>query len=290
LVCSDSLFLNIPSDDMYVPGSNGGSVAVYQSHDGGATVQYDVIGSEVAAVILMAAAGSDHDGSVVVGGLLGAGSSVDGGLTWHPLAGLGPALITQDVKYEDKSNIFSLTGNFGGQGGVAVSSSGANGTFVVKPLPADLLFSDSPRYGSFPTANTFFVTAGYWGESQTARIEAEKEGLRRITKGLSVRKDGTLQVHTAAPAAAPAAVGVEPTGPWGQVAKTSDGGATWELVYSDVTSGLYPNDIHCFNAATCAFVKDATDTPYSSVIVTTTDGGASWIEHTVGEAGSGLFR
>lgn len=283
---------------MYVPGSNGATLGMYQSHDGGATVEYDVIGAEVSAAMLFSAAGSDHDGSVVVGGLLGAGSSVDGGLTWHPLLGFGHILVTQDVKYEDKTNLYTLTGNFGGIGGVALSTNGANGTFVIKSIPDDLLFSSvAIRYGSVPTDETFYITAGSWGESQADKAEADNEGLRRISKALSVRKDGTLKVHTAAQAATAAAslaagaeVGVEPTGPWGQVAKTSDGGATWELVYSDTTSGLYPNDIHCFNAATCAFVKDASNTPYSSVIVMTTDGGASWVEHTLGEAGSSLYR
>lgn len=109
---------------MYVPASNGNTVGVIESKDGGATVAYSENGAAIGAVISMAAAASLSDLSVVVGGLLGVGFSTDAGATWQPLGGIhSPAVITQDIKYEAGAVLYAITGSFLGKPGVAVSSS-----------------------------------------------------------------------------------------------------------------------------------------------------------------------
>ena len=120
----------------------------------------------------------------------------------------------------------------------------------------------SARYGSFPTTNTFYVTAGMWGDSAN-------KSPRQLTARLSVGADGRLVTSD---------LGDYPTtGYWAQVAKTTDAGATWSIVFEDFDSDLYPNDIHCYDASTCSFVMEGMGAPQ---VVTTTDGGATWSRFT----------
>merc|ERR1712167_60368 len=69
---------------------------------------------------------------------------------------------------------------------------------------------------------------------------------------------------------------------WGQVAKTTDGGESWDIIYETIDEGYYPNDIDCYDENTCAFVMEGN---YAPKIVTTQDGGATWQEF-VDESGS----
>ncbi len=69
---------------MFVPGSDGGSIGVIESFNGGASISYDkTVGPTAKAPMLMAGATEDLQSgyNVIVGGLLGAASSNDG-LTW----------------------------------------------------------------------------------------------------------------------------------------------------------------------------------------------------------------
>ena len=59
--------------------------------------------------------------------------------------------------------------------------------------------------------------------------------------------------------------------------KTTDGGENWSVVYSDLNAtGHYAQDISCYDASTCVFVMDGTNTPLPALIATTRDGGGSW--------------
>lgn len=269
--------------DLYVPASNGNTVGVIESKDAGKTLSYTENGETIEAVISMATAASFEDKSVVVGGLFGAGYSMDAGQTWAPLGGLhSPALTTQDIKYEQAAGLYAVTGSFLGKPGVAISAK-ASENFTTIEVDGSLLISPYIRYGSVPTADTLYVTAGEWAQDSAARAAHRAANTRPLTPRLTVAADGRLA------AVAPAAAQRAPSGastwqegdPWCQVLKSTDGGATWAMVYNDTTSGLYPNDISCWDANTCAFVKDGTGTETESVIVTTTDGGESWTEFSV---------
>lgn len=264
------------------PGSNGGSVGVYETFNSGATVSYDdTLGPTASALILMtagAAGTSLDDAAVLVAGLGGAAlssSDSEGGVSW---VSTGPkGLISQDAKYNPGSALFSLTGTVAGTGAVALLSSDRGASFTAHTVTG--LFSDADiRYGSYPTADTFYVTAGFWGESSSGGGSTRDP--RMLTHRLKVGASGALEaVHTPGD--------YNTTGAWAQVAKTTDGGVTWAIVFEDFESDLYPNDISCFDANTCTFVMEgAAALPR---IYTTTDGGATWAFMTDTSGGSSLM-
>ena len=122
-----------------------------------------------------------------------------------------------------------------------------------------------------------YVNAGSWPMSSVD----SKGGLRgasskrhHVTQRMSVDSDGKLSY------AAPGAKAGDPSddGFWAQVAKTTDGGATWSLVLDDSTSGFYPNDMDCFDEDHCAMAVEGADASGAvfGAIMTTSDGGANW--------------
>jgi hypothetical protein len=212
-------------NDMYVPASDGGSVGVIQSHDAGATTEYTV--APLAAILMTASASSD---TVVVGGLLGVGISKDfGGNFTQIMPDIAKSVVTQDVKYDAASGLFGLAGNINGAGAVAVSAD-EGATWTSHPIQTDppLITSSSIRYGAYPTATTWYATAGFWGDD-----EAAEEGGRRLSRRVVVGADGKMKAEPL-PASAPSSY----SGAWGTVVKTIDGGATWTTVFNDTTSGL----------------------------------------------------
>jgi len=111
-----------------------------------------------------------------------------------------------------------------------------------------LLLAPDIRYGSVPTADTLYVTAGFWATTPAEAEKAEKAGVHAVSPRLTVDKASghvTMQAAEVARATASKAAaasrangGWQPGDPWCQVLKSSDGGATWIMVYNDTTSGL----------------------------------------------------
>ena len=114
-----------------MPASNGATVGVIESKNGGKTLDYVENGDVINVAIPMATAASASDNSVVVGGFLGAGFSLDAGVTWQPLGGI-PEVITQDVKYQSGSGLYSVTGVFLNKPAVAVSASASTNFSVIE--------------------------------------------------------------------------------------------------------------------------------------------------------------
>lgn len=264
--------------EVFVPGSYGSSSGVLESFDGGVSYKMvDNVGVAVGAMILMTAAANDDGAtpSVVTGGLLGVGISNDNGATFAPLD-LAKVVVTQDVKYEKlTSKLYGVSGTFNGAAGVAVSSDGG-ASFTVKTIPSDLFVATLPRYASYPSSTTFYVTAGMWNDTSagtSTTTGSRRHHAHHPSSRLSVAEDGSLHVHEVHQSAGDMAEDGAYPGWWGQVAKTTDGGETWALVFDDQTSGLYANDIHCSDENTCAFAMEGVGAPR---IVSTTDGGATW--------------
>ena len=199
--------------------------------------------------------------------------------------GPGPsvALQTQDVKYEAAAGTWAVTGQFSGKPGIALAPT-ADSTFTIVDVDTALLIEPYIRYGAVPEMGTIFITAGDWVEDDAAapegaavppRQETKGGDKRRTFKGLSVGEDGKMHRHHTKPAAKMPSSSSSAF-PWGQVLKSSDGGKSWSLVYNDTTTGLYANDISCWDKDTCVFVMDGTNTPFASIIASTTNGGADW--------------
>jgi hypothetical protein len=210
-------------NDMYIPASDGSSVGVIESHDAGATTTYMV---DPLAPILMAAGASSE--TVMVGGLLGLGLSNDFGTSFTQIMpNVAKAVTTQDIKFETASGLFGLTGNINGVGAVAVSADqGVTwSTSDIETTPP-LINSQDVRYASFPTADTWYATAGFWGDDTSSNSEV---GGRRLSRGLKIGADGKMST-------------VQPTstysGAWATVVKTTDGGSTWTTVFNDTSLAL----------------------------------------------------
>ena len=256
------------SNEVFIPASTGASVGVLESFDSGKTYSLvNNVGADVNAMILMAAAAdSAEPPAVVVAGVFGAGISTDNGASFSPLS-LGKVMISQDVKFEDRtSNLFGVAGLFNGMPGVSVSNDHGS-TFSLSTIPADLFVAPDVRYASYPTATTWYVTAGMWNSS-TMQNTASRKSSTRLSAHVSVGSDGAVYY-----AKNTETEDASTEGWWGQVAKTNDAGQTWELVFDDQTSGLYANDIHCFGYSTCVFAMEGIGNPK---IMVTKDGGETW--------------
>jgi hypothetical protein len=257
--------------DSFFPASDGSTVGVYESYASGADLQYvDGVGQIAGAMILMATASRDVGGnlSVVVTGLFGSAISFDGGHEWEKLD--IPVMISQDVKYEKASGLYALTGISLSEPTVAVSSDEGNS---FEMITVSGLYNSDIRYGSFPSMKTYFVTAGMWGDASSVKSE------KRLSGRLSISEDGSLIHHLINK-------DTNTSGYWGQVAKTTDGGATWSIVFEDFESGLYPNDIHCYDENTCTFAMEGMGEPQ---IITTQDGGATWTRYSDQSGGVSLM-
>mmetsp|Transcript_19431 Transcript_19431/g.23136 ORF Transcript_19431/g.23136 Transcript_19431/m.23136 type:complete len:385 (-) Transcript_19431:110-1264(-) len=265
----------------FFPSSDGSTIGVYESFDSGATLDYlDGVGETAEAMILMAAAVRDvpnENMSVITSGLFGSAISKDGGYEWEKLN--LPEIVCQDVKYESSSNLYALTGQSLGQPTVAISSDGGNNfdSIIVSGF-----YEPYIRYGSFPSSDTFYVTAGIWGDDdiENGKEISSSKKQKRLTSRLSISDKGTLKYHDEI------IHDTNSSGYWAQVAKTVDGGKTWSIIFEDFENDLYPNDIHCYDVNTCTFVLEGAIAPQ---IVTTQDGGATWTRFTDPSGGVSLM-
>lgn len=165
---------------------------------------------------------------------------------------------------------FGLAGLYDQVNGAAVSMDGGR-TF--KNIDAGLPDYTPARYGAFPSANTWYITAGQW-PSTTIKKEY---GQKRLTERLSVyqhpvtkkvthkfvdplvgRVQGNSSVYTAG------------------IAKTTDGGRTWKTVFYQ-EDAFYFNAISCPSENSCFAVGESSDGPApGGRILATKDGGATW--------------
>lgn len=174
-----------------------------------------------------------------------------------------------------------MAGMIDGAGAVAVSADeGSTWTTHKIETNPPLINSQDIRYASYPTSETWYATAGFWGDESALDSD---EHQRHLSSRLVVGPDGKVDYRPL-----PARKDSESSyaGAWGSVVKTTDGGATWSVVYNDTSSGLYPNDIHCSDANTCVFALDITDASQSPQIMSTTNGGANWTTTTLTQGSS----
>jgi hypothetical protein len=197
-------------------------------------------------------------------------TSTDGGKTYTECSVHG---ISQDANVfpPSEGNQIGLVGSFQAQektpgiNGVAHSAD-LGQTWSVKAVPAG-----SVRYGSFPTADTWYVTSGMW----PAYSSTEGDHVYQFSSKLNVDKK-TAKFYMSNSTSVTKGKGT--TGYWGKISKTSDGGETWSTVFSSSPDdGYYFNSIACSDANTCVAVTEGDNHPdYRAYL--TTDGGATWTD------------
>jgi hypothetical protein len=262
--------------DAVFPASDGTTMGVYETHDA-ETIAYSL---QPIGAMPMTASGDKSTGIAMAGGMGGIAMQAAGADGFVSLMDKMPAplFVTQDIKYNKASGIWSVTANFLQSslpvmfGGVATSADDG-ATWNMAPLPPKT-FCDNGyvRYASAPSADVMYIDAGSWPMGSTAGLRGVKR--HHVNQRMSVDTNGELSY---APVVANGS-GDVPAGYWAQVAKTTDGGATWEIILDDSTSGYYPNDIDCFDEDHCAMAVEGVGASGASygAIMTTADGGATW--------------
>jgi len=164
----------------------------------------------------------------------------------------------------------NIKSSAGSVNGVAFSTDGGV-TFSLSAVPAG-----STRYGAFPTEDTWYVSSGMWGDDPKAAIKDSHAHSSRI----SIASDGSILLKDFEKRIPKVKAAGEPTGWFGSVSKTTDGGKTWSVVLStDLENDyVYFNGISCFNTLQCVVVGEGDDSTGAPLTVayTTFDGGVTW--------------
>jgi hypothetical protein len=161
---------------------------------------------------------------------------------------------------------FAATGEgLTGDDGVAVTTdSGA--TFTVYNITQ---LQTEARYGAFPSATTWYISAGEWPQNNAP-------GTKALTRRIHLEKNGKQFKRTIKP------VGTrrhEEDGSWkAQIVKTTDGGNTWTSVFYR-EGQFYFNQISCGSPTHCCAVAEADSSATPGIhIFCTVDGGNTWDE------------
>lgn len=242
-------------------GINGVGEEILKSQNGGSTwFQCPDQGSLM--YLSMAASGS----CAVVSGVLSAEFTIDNGAhfnnSWNPVMG-------QCVRSGTSGQFFIVgQGILDSTNGVAVSTDCGISFGHVNVTG----FETDARYGAF-VDGAWYVSAGSWPDQSprggnvhelTEKIQVVRDPLTGARKVQYVKsragRNGQYQC---------------------QIAKSTDKGKTWSIVYSNMAGDFYPNGIGVSpsNPNHACFVAEAdSGAAPGAHIFCTTDGGANWVE------------
>lgn len=158
---------------------------------------------------------------------------------------------------------YAMAGDFIPQGhDLAVTVDGGN-TWETLELPDGVLGAWS-RYAHYVDARTWYVAGGQWPRRPNFK-ESE-----HFDYSESIRLDRHTHTFEYANVTAPAPA---QDGYIAAVARTTDGGATWQRVYYNANEGFYFNEIDCPSRSVCFVTGEGQGT---GRILRTTNGGDSW--------------
>ena len=169
-------------------------------------------------------------------------------------------------------------GLFTSKNGIAVSTDGGH-TFTAM----DAQLKTDARYGAFPSATTFYVSAGNWpgeGDDDAAPKDDDnntfEELITRKSRRISVRKNSkgdVRAVYERVPAYRAANETFE-----AEISKSTDGGKTWTQQF--YSTEFYFNGGDCASETECCFAGEAdAGTAPGARIYCTKDGGSTWTKN-----------
>ena len=267
-------------------GTNGKGVGIIQSTDAGKTWAsiFPAANATGPSLNMFLATAAQSTTSAVVSGILDQMYTSDGTDFVHSTNGfLAPA---QDAQLMPGGKYALVMSGGPKTNGVGVSSDGGK-TWSISPIGLNVS-KYTARYGAFPSPTTWYVTAGSWAEQSASRAEGKRATPGAASGGMTHLHSHHITIHrpsashnltarfalveggAPAPPTPPALAGYHTA-----VAKTTDGGQTWSVVYRNDDGGLSPNGIHCIDESTCVAALEGTA---GARILLTRDGGASWTE------------
>lgn len=169
-------------------------------------------------------------------------------------------ILTTQALYSLGSGKFAYVGMYNGQNGVAVSENGGV-TFKGHWWPKDFSEAAPPRYGAFPTDEVMYVTGGSWPSDNST-----PSGTHDLTARLRFNGN-TNKYEQRAPV-----LGATTAGYTAVIAKSNDGGATWEKQFESLGGDFYFNGISCASATVCMAVAEGA----AGAHVFKTENGKTW--------------
>jgi len=278
----------------YLPvAANGVGTNVLRSEDGGYT--WKPAKEDPFALLLLDVAAFDKNVAVV--GALTLQYSTNGGVDFNSSLVLDPGAgqCIRTVGPDTAPIGFAAVG----QWGLFTENNGLEVSFDAGAIYTTVNISNmaaSARYGAFPDDQTWFVAAGDWpGEgsddnavddnpplarrhvyAQYGDVVFPEHYMNEVPAGSTLAKMQSSRIHLvvtpdnkpmwayvkreARVAALTGQPGFGNATTWdAQIAKTSDGGKTWSIVFSRLTSQYYFNGIECSSTSQCCVVGETGD-------------------------------
>ncbi|KAJ1404952.1 hypothetical protein B484DRAFT_457199 [Ochromonadaceae sp. CCMP2298] len=260
-------------------GVGGATVAIAAAASNNVGAQVDIYDGSawtvntgvVQAGVLMDGAISADKSLIALGSLFNVDVSVDGGKSFAAAPGFGGPV--QSIHVFDSSiaavGVLTVTTSSPPKSvsGVAVSRDAGGSWDMYAAGP-------NTRYGSFPSADTWFISGGTWNDTSSASALDVFESAPSFQLSSKLNMGAGARVPNKREGGGEGEV----SGWFGAIYKTSDGGKSFETVFrSPPTSKYYFNAISCSSAQVCIAVAEGeTDTSSWAGAFVTTDGGKSW--------------
>jgi len=164
---------------------------------------------------------------------------------------------------------FGLAGDFGKTNGVAVSFDKGQ-----RFAHFDANLTTISRYGAYPSRTTWYVSAGDWPSQERDNAP----GVHALTQRIRVKStldENKNWIKNGVEIDLEPAVDDENAGYDCNIARTTDGGRTWSMLFE--TQDFYPNGISCPTVNNCWVVGEASHGDGAGIhILHTTNGGRTW--------------
>jgi len=122
------------------------------------------------------------------------------------------------------------------------------------------------RYAAYPSETTWYVSGGSW-RNEKRRVDGQHEFSAKVRMLHGEKGSKVMFSHF------DNATTSEDDGYRAAVARTTDGGRTWERVFYESAGGFYFNQIDCPSVNSC-FITGEGNAP--ALIMATHDGGRTW--------------